>query len=358
MKIDFIIHALSAGGAERVMVNIANHFCKKHYEIKIITFNEGDDYELNNKVQRIKLHHGKVKNHKIRAFQNLFGFYKSKSNRPDVAVSFITHQNLISTLIAKFYNIPIICSEHSNYLSSQSPNWLTKFTRNHIYPRVNYLTVLTKYDYNYYKRTFKNVVVMPNPNSFPIAAKDNTLRLKTILAVGAMNRYKDKGFDSLLKIAAPVLKSNPLWSIKFIGSGQEGIDFLKKLATELKISEQVIFMGFQNEVDRIMRNSSIFVLSSKYEGLPMALMEALSQGMACVAYDCITGPSEMIRNNYNGFLVEDQNKEEMELKIQKLVLSDDLRIIFGENAIDSLDNFSIENIAKKWEELFTRCTNI
>ena len=85
MKIDFISVSLSGGGAERVLTLLANHFVEKGYDVKIITFNEGDAFILDSKINRVKLHHGKITNHKIRSLKNLTSYYYHKNNRPDVS---------------------------------------------------------------------------------------------------------------------------------------------------------------------------------------------------------------------------------------------------------------------------------
>ena len=127
MKINFISDSLRGGGAERVMVLLADHFASKGHTVSILTFNEGDDYELSEKVKRIRLHHGKCKIHRLRSLFNLFGFYKKKDTRPDVIISFNTETNFVSILVSRFYSIRIICSEHTNYL--QKGNYVARFTR-------------------------------------------------------------------------------------------------------------------------------------------------------------------------------------------------------------------------------------
>ena len=200
MRIDFILSSLIGGGAERVLVILANFFAQKSYKVRIITFNDGEAYTLDSNITRIKLHNGKIKNHKIRSLKNLYGFYKNRNNRPDVVISFITQTNFISIIIAKIFRIKIIVSEHNSYLQAQQPKVLTNFTRTFLYPFANYLTVLTKFDIDYYKRKKVKVVVMPNPCSFQSLRKSKLKRQKTILAIGNLDRYHHKGFDNLIKL--------------------------------------------------------------------------------------------------------------------------------------------------------------
>tara|TARA_R110000744_G_scaffold181104_1_gene300210 strand:+ start:3974 stop:5050 length:1077 start_codon:yes stop_codon:yes gene_type:complete len=352
MKIDFISVSLSGGGAERVLTLLANHFVEKGYDVKIITFNEGDAFILDSKINRVKLHHGKITNHKIRSLKNLTSYYYHKNNRPDVIISFLTHINLISILVAKLYRIKIIASEHNSFLRVQDPKFLTHITRTFLYPQANFLTVLTNFDIPYYKKKKINVVVMPNPCTFKIQTDLDLRREKIILAVGSLDRYHHKGFDNLLKLIAPILKNHNDWTLQIVGGGSKGFEHLKKLTFKYNIIDQVQFTGFRKDVNILMQKSEIFILPSRFEGLPMVLLEALSQGLACVAYDCKTGPSDIIEHGKNGILVEDQNIQIMQQELKKLINNPTLRKELRINGVKSLDKFSIENIGKSWEGLF------
>ena len=103
-----------------------------------------------------------------------------------------------------------------------------------------------------------------------------------------------------------------------------------------------------------MKKAEIFILSSRFEGLPMVIMEALSQGMACIAYDCKTGPSDIIVNGTNGLLIEDQNIVAMQESLGLLINNKKLRKELSDNALTSLDRFSMQTIITKWEELFAK----
>jgi len=352
MKIDFISGSLSGGGAERVLAILANYFTDNGHVVRIITFNKGDAYDLDHRVKRIKLHHGKIKNHKIRSLKNLFGLYKKKNNRPNVIISFITHMNLISIIVARLYNIKIIASEHNSHLRIQHPKYLTYITRTILYPMTNYLTVLTSFDIQYYKNKRIKVVVMPNPCSFNSLNKLNTNRKKIILAIGNLDRYHHKGFDNLIELIAPILKSKEDWILKIVGGGEKGLLHLNQLTREYNLSNQVFFTGFRNDVQLLMQESEIFVLPSRFEGLPMVLLEAMSQGLACIAYDCKTGPSDIIEHKKNGLLIEDQNMKAMQYGLTELINDHEYRDELRNKAIQSLNRFSIDNVGAQWEQLF------
>lgn len=350
MKIDFLVNSLVPGGAERVLVILANYFKKKGHDVSIITFNEPEVWKPNEDIRRIRLHHGNIKNHIIRSLKNLIQYYYYKNNRPDVLISFMIQTNLIGILVSRLFGIKIISSEHNNHL--KKTDFVGRFTRNYAYKFSNVLTVLTDFDKNFYEKRKINVHVMPNPCTFKAFQEKERSRSKVILAVGALNRYHHKGFDNLINMIGPILRKNSDWKLKLVGGGEEGTTYLKELALKNNINDKVLFEGFSTKVSEIMRDSEIYIMTSRWEGLPMVLIEAMSQGMVCISYDCITGPSEIIKHNVNGILVEDQNSEQMCLELDALINLPEKRKILAKNAIESLDRFHIENIYNKYLKIF------
>ncbi|WP_299782658.1 glycosyltransferase family 4 protein [uncultured Formosa sp.] len=357
MRIHFIISRLKGGGAERVLTLLATAFAKKeNYNISIITLNDCEDfYLIPSSIERISMDYGSIPNHTIKGIVNLSKFYSKKENRPDLIISFITLTNFITIIVAKLFGIKIIIEEHNSYLRAmQNRRQLTNFTRKHLYKHADLLTVLTSFDVSYYETYNVNVRVMPNPCSFLPLTTQLKAREKTILAVGNLDRYNHKGFDNLIVFIAPILKSNPEWTLKIAGTGDKGFELLTKLVKEHDIEDQVIFTGFVSNISELMQASSIFILSSRFEGLPMVLLEAMSQGMASIAYDCKTGPSDIITNNINGLLIEDQNSEAMQTNLQLLMNDPALRATLAEHAIQSLEKYHIDTIIEQYENEFKK----
>ena len=352
IKIHFLVSSLHGGGAERVLALLANEFDVNNFSVSIITFSQGNAYQINPNIKKIDLHDGNIKNHKIRSWNNLRKYYRKARNRPDVLISFLTHNSAIAITVAKFYSIKVIVSEHNNHLYQESPAWLTNFTRNYLYRFADMVTVLTSYDVDFFKKKGAKVIVMPNPCTFKPITNIPKNRQKQILAIGNLDRYDHKGFDNLIQLIAPILKEFPQWKLQILGSGDIGLKFLKKIVINEGIEDCIEFLGFQDNVQNFMKTSEIFILSSRYEGLPMVLLEAMSQGMACISYDCITGPSEIIQNNVNGLLIENQNQDVMKKELKNLIENDSLRISLQQEAPNRLADCEISTIIKKWENLF------
>lgn len=358
MKIDFIISRIGGGGAERVLSLLVNNLAKrKTYDLTIITlFAEEDKYKLEPSIKRVTLSKNKIiPGHTTRSVIGLTKYYYTKDNRPDLIISFITLTNFIAIIVAKLYSIKIIAQEHNSHLRyMKNRKLLTDITRKYIYKKADLITVLTSFDVDYYEKYGAKVKVMPNPCSFLPIENNTHQREKTILAVGNLNRYHHKGFDNLIELIAPVLKTNPDWILKIAGSGNKGLDHLTNLVKIADLKDQVVFTGFVSNVSKLMQESSIFVLSSRFEGLPMVLLEAMSQGMACIAYDCKTGPSDIISDNINGLLIDDQNKKEMRLKLSGLINNKALRARFSENGLKSLKRYDIGTITNDYEGIFKK----
>jgi len=353
LKIDFLTSGMEAGGAQRVISILADYLVEKGYSIRIITITGPDHYELNPKIARVRLHrHPLFHSITINGFFNLLAFYRKKSNRPDILSSHLDLLGLVSIPNSIIYNIKVIVSEHNNHLAYN--NFAQKFCWDYLYPKADAVTILTEFDKEHFLKKNKNTIVVPNPCPFPIIENAGSKRTKNleIVAVGNLGRYGHKGFDNLLVIAQRVFEKNPEWRLKIVGEGDAGLEFLENKATALGIRDKVIFTGYQSNVREILYNSEIFILSSRFEGLPMVLLEAMSQGVACISYDCVSGPSDIITHNHDGILVEDQNIDAMVSELNKLMSDDALRGRLANNAPQALEKFSIANVGRQWETIF------
>lgn len=352
MKIDFLINKMSGGGAERVVSILANNLAKRGFIIRIITFQGQDNYNLEPSIERIKLHnHPFFQSVVINGFFGLLKFYRKKKNRPDVMSSHINLLGYMTIPIAKIYGLKIIASEHINHISGS--NFAKKFLRSYLYPFADAITILTAFDLDYFTKKKVKVHLIPNPCPFEIVETRNIKEnnSKEIIAIGDLNRYHHKGFDNLIDIAEKVIEKNPEWTFKIVGGGEIGLDILKKEVIKRKLENNVLFTGYRTDIKELLSKCEIFILSSRFEGLPMTLLEAMSQGVCCIAYDCISGPSDVITNQLDGLLIPNQDKQEMIKGIQSLISSAGIREKYANNAPLALEKFSIEQVGNKWVEL-------
>lgn len=359
MKLIFVTGGLISGGAERVMSIITNGLSERGFNISIISKQHVKPfYKLNDSVKVI-YPEGKISYNK--GFKRFFSilivlidiFKILKLEKPDVVIPFSTTTNGSIIIISKLLGIKILASEHNNYkVGLNNPSiW---FIKRLIYKMSDYLTVLTNRDVDeYYGSFIKNVFVMPNPLPLvPLNSQNESQREKIILAVGNVARWNHKGFDNLLSILANI--QNRIAEYKLVIAGGGDPTYLKQICSELNIENKVEFLGEVKDIKHYMQKASVFVLTSRWEGLPMVLIEAMSQGLPCVAYDCFTGPAEIITNGKDGILVNDQNKEDFGQELIYLLNDKDKQLSLSKEAILKVKKYDVNTILDKWEDLLNK----
>lgn len=355
MKLLFFISSLKGGGAERVLSTVCNELAKRGHEVYLATnLNAPVVYDLEKRIHTMQLfpekhlERGTIKRYII--------FYRRlkhivKEVKPDVIVSFMSGLNVHVILSTLGLKIPIIASEHFTFDTKHS---LFKYiSRFHVNKLATKVVLLTQYDYDFLGTRLANKVVIPNPMSYPVFM-GRSVRKKNVLAAGSLDRWKHKGFDNLLKVWSKVSPHFPDWTLEIAGGGKEiNLNYLKKMSEDLKVSQNVSFLGFQSDLKSVFQQTSVFILSSRHEGLPMVLIEAMSQGCACLSFDCVSGPREIINHGVSGMLVENQDLEQMEQALYSLLANEELRERFSENAINDTERFSTSKIVDRWEEILT-----
>ena len=360
-KIFFVIDSLTSGGAERVATVLANELSQRGNTITIISkAHVPPFYKLDPAVELIypKTHIAYFGNKLLKLFSRMKVYWeiynKLKKECPDLVISFSTTTNGSIIPICKFLGIRVIACEHNNYKLGLKSLFI-RFIKRRIYPLTDMLTVLTNRDLNQYYGSFmKNVLVMPNPLSIKPINKRRKLSDKNILVIGNVSKWEQKGFDNLLEIFSEVVKKYPGWKLKIAGGGSS--DYLNDLIRKLDLETNVELLGAVKDIPSLMRKCAVFVLTSRYEGLPMALIEAMSQGMACVAFDCFTGPGDIITHGVDGILVENQNKVKFIESLSVLIEDESLRSRLGENAIETSKKYLPNVIMDRWVNLIDKVT--
>lgn len=359
-SITFIISSLSGGGAERVLSNLANYFSKNNYKVDIVysfVYKDNPSYEIDEKIiihklpSNIVLKSGTFLEGKKNTFL-IIKHLRKKMNElnPDVVVSFMDKTNIYSTLAHLGLKMPLIISERISYDFLQSKVW--RAIRKATYPFSDGMVVLSQYDYEKYsfvkdKKIIFNPIVFDDSLDVSFERKE-----KIILAVGRLD--SQKGFDMLFESISKVdLKG---WKLLVLGEGNERTK-LEHQIDKLNLNDKVILKGRVEDVENYYNKASVFVLSSRYEGFPNALAEAMSFGCACIAFDCKTGPSDIIENDINGYLVKDFNIEILSNKIKQLINDETKRKEFFIESLKIREKLEIKNIAKEWEVYFEELCN-
>jgi glycosyltransferase involved in cell wall biosynthesis len=219
---------------------------------------------------------------------------------------------------------------------------------NFIVPRYDKFVVLTNEDKKQWEGVSKNIIVIPNAISFENSVMSD-LRNKRVIAVGRLDAQK--GFDHLINLWAMVHERCPDWLLNIYGQGPDEF-LLREIIINNNLKDIVrIHQPVKNILDKY-RESSLFVMTSVYEGLPMVMLEAMSVGLPCVSFDFPCGPKDLINDGINGYLVNKNNDEAFVDRITSLMVNYDLRRHFGLNAFYDTQKYSIPNVMLKWKKLF------
>lgn len=355
-NITFIISSLSGGGAERVATNLANYFCHFGFNVHILysfVYEQRPAYALDKRVtiiplpEEIKCETQSYWEGKLNIIRIIRHLRKTINHlNPDIIVSFMAKTNIFAILATVGSGVSLVISERVCHDFLVERTW--RVLRRMLYPFADGLVVLSRYDYEKYKYV-KNKRIIFNPLVLKSAETQfNTGRDRIILAVGRLD--KQKGFDLLLKAASQIDLTG--WKVIILGDGQERENLASEVS-KLNLSKKVIFAGWASNVEDYYKKASVFVLSSRHEGFPNALAEAMAYGCACVAFDCKTGPSDIIRPDVNGLLVENGNVAQLAGAIQKLIDDKHLRSSLAYEAQKISSELSIDSIASSWSDFFS-----
>lgn len=368
MKILFFIRTLAGGGAERVLANLTAELCHRGHEITIAINENGSNYEIEQGVKIIvssqkewyqgrnfckRLHRCLVRN-----WRDFYFTRKTiKIVQPNVIVTFL-QCNMISILI-NHGNIPIVHSEHNAYNRELGyRNYFNRFILNRWYTKV---CVLTPFDKGYANaKGLTNAVVMPNPNTFTSITEDTYSssfpHRNNIMVCGRVSQWSVKGFDTAIKIFSQIAMSNSYDDLDIVGLGDtSSLNYLKNLATSLGVEDRVHFLGKRDDIGELMRTHKLLIMSSRTEGFPMVVTEAMTQGLPCVAFEGI-GSDAIILNELDGIIVR-RDVVVMASAIIRLLNDESRRYSLGLEALKNVERFSAKRVTERWENLFFSITN-
>lgn len=347
---------MSYGGAERVGVMLANGLSVSHSVYLISNTLEEPTYEVKSSVQLLPLF-SSISSKIDKWASTLPNIRKyAKTYRPDVIIGIMETCSLVSKLATIGLGIPIIMTEHNAFERPKNTpltKWqiITKFYINKLYCCV---TILTEADKEFIGLRLKNTVVMPNPLFLTPIIK-SPVKDKIVLAAGRIDDWHCKGFDILLKAWGTIAKQYPDWTLEIAGDGGKvDLELLQKIVRKSEVENQVKFLGYQkNIVDRY-KQSAIFVLSSRYEGFGLVLIEAMSQGCACVACDFKGRQREIIRNDSEGLVCVPNDVDALALAIKKMIDDDMYRQKVQKAAIERSKYYAMDKTIRRWEKLLKR----
>jgi len=358
-----VIHSLQAGGMERVMSELARHFAlKEELDLHLIIY--GMNREIFYEIP------GNITIHKpIFRFNNRFRLYFTIRTlfflrsaitgiRPESVLSFGEYWNSLVLLSTRGLKVPVFVSDRSQ--PDKSLGTFQDKLRQWLYPCASGVILQTEKAKEIYlrKNRSRNIAVIGNPIREISEGTAPVEREKAVLMVGRLIRSKHQ--DQLIEMFSRV--APPDWKLVLVGYdhlGQNNLERLRKLARELQVEESVVFAGKQDQIEKIYLRSAIFAFTSSSEGFPNVIGEAMSAGLPVIAYDCTAGPSEMIVDGFNGYLVPLFDTDDFESKLARLMAEEELRNSMGSNGRESIKRFSREQVCDSFYRfIMTRQNNL
>jgi glycosyltransferase involved in cell wall biosynthesis len=317
-SIAVVINSMSTGGAERVAANLVNEWAAREVEVALITLSgtELDFYAIDPRVRRIALRVAGDSDGVFAAIANnmrrVLALRRTlRSLRPDIALGLMSSTNVLVILACQWLtSIRVIVSEHifpPRNAIGRPWHWLRKIA----YPLADAVALLTVESLEWLRREIPRArgTVIPNAISYPIASGEPVIApdvyvgpdRKLLLAVGRL--AEQKGFDLLLEAFRRVAPMHAEWDLAILGDGPMAAS-LRARREECRLTFRVHIPGRAGNVGDWYERADMYVMSSRYEGFPLSLGEAMAYGCAAVSYDCDTGPRDLIRPGLDGVLVK------------------------------------------------------
>lgn len=355
MNIVFCAGSMGKGGAERVIANLSNIFSVEN-EVSIITTIVGKiEYDLNEKIKYYSLDNSTEKGNFIkRNIQRVKKLNKLiKEINPDIIISFLPEPTYRVMLVNYFRKKKTIISVR-NDPQKEYNSFFKKNLVKLLYSKADGFVFQTDDAKNFFnKKIRERSVVIPNPikNEF-ICERYSGAREKTVVTVGRLSSQKNHKL--LLRGFQKFVSKNNEYVLKIYGDGElkeKLIDYAKSL----NISSNVIFMGNKDNIKNEIYKSAAFVLSSDYEGMPNALMEAMALGIPCISTDCPSGgPRFLFNGEKNGILFDVNSEEGLYEALEKIIENPEIADEISKNGNAFSKNFTNEKIAQSWIEYINK----
>ena len=363
MKIMFFVGSMILkGGTERVISNLANFLCKEN-EVSLVTIVNTDiAYKIDDRVKKYALDKNKTEIKEIQSkslllklkkipkyLSRVFVYRKMKKNiNPDIVVAFLPHACYIALINKIFDKKSVIISVRNDpkvEYNSKIQNKLMKF----LYPKVSGAVFQTDEAKDYFKDIINvETKVIPNPiNTSFVQSSYLDKREKSIVTVGRLEEQKNH--VALIRAFKSIASKYPDYNLIIYGEGSLR-ESLEQLINELQLQNRVFLPGTYNNIKEKIYKASMFVLSSKYEGMPNALMEAMALGIPVIATDCpCGGPKFLIQNNRNGILVKNGDVNQIAEAMSKIIQNPNFARNIGICANEIAEDLSPQKINKEWE---------
>lgn len=374
MKIAFITPSMfMAGGIERVVTLQANYWCEEGHNVVILTHNNSSCssfYQLSPNVQIVYVGEtsafvrrmlaipvvGKVIDILARRKQ-----FKAalRFEAPDIIIStmhgienfFLSYiNNKVPTIgvnhVTTSFRKGVMCSRKVSKMKILLSYYLQLIN----FKRYSAIVALSKSEHMIYQRLGCNSIFVPNPSSFNVCDISSlTERKKRIIMVGRIEYLK--GQDRLIDAWKCLSDLHNYWELMIVGDG-DNYDILCEEVVNSNLSDSLKIVKTTDSVQELMLSSSIFAFSSRNESFGMVILEAFACGLPVVSYDCDNGPRDMVVDNYNGYLIPEDNTIQFANKLRAIMMDNNLRLKLAQGAMETVSKYSINAVMPLWNNVF------
>jgi GalNAc-alpha-(1->4)-GalNAc-alpha-(1->3)-diNAcBac-PP-undecaprenol alpha-1,4-N-acetyl-D-galactosaminyltransferase len=356
---------MNSGGAERVAANLVNAWVARGDIVTLVITYSGQGecfYELDNRVELIYLaERAGIFGRSLRAYWLRFKALRRliRDSRPDAVLSFLINVNIGAILATRGLGQRVIVSERS-YPPARTTDYIYSWLRRKTYPWADRVVMLTSEGLTWLREcipdavgsAIPNAVLYPIPNFEPRLSPDSYVSAgrRLLLAVGRLNDGKQ--FDRLLDAFAALAPKYPLWDLVILGEGEEH-SALEMQCKALNLEGRSFLPGAVGNLGDWYARADLYVMSSRFEGFPNTLVEAMACGCPAVSYDCDTGPRDIIHHERNGLLVDPVgNVTALTRALERLIGDDAERERMSKQAVEVRARYSMPRILAMWDALF------
>ena len=360
-RILFLVSSMQGGGAERVAALLCNHWAQQGFDVTLMpTFSGRGDclYPLGERVRLDYLadHVSSRSGSALNKLQRLFALRRAIRNEaPDVVVSFLPHVNVSAVVAAWGLSVPVVVSERT-YPPAMPLGAVLERLRRWAYPRADAVVVQTEQARDWLARccpkahghVIANPVVFPLPEGEPVVAPSSVInpQRRLVLAVGRLSQ--EKQFEQLIAAFEPLAARFPAWDLVIPGEGPER-ESLERQREDFGLLGRVHLPGRVGNLADWYAQAGVYVMSSRFEGFPNTLAEAMAHGLPAVSFDCDAGPRDIICEGTDGSLVPPEaGATGLAHAVERLIRDDTQRVTMAEAAVAVRGRFSIERIAAEW----------
>ncbi|MEM6781328.1 MAG: glycosyltransferase family 4 protein [Pseudomonadota bacterium] len=354
----FLISDMRGGGAQRVASLLCNAWVERGDQVTLVTYEAEDTesfYALSEKIDQRKLDLVTGSHNVFLAlrsnFKRIMRVQKIiKETQPDVVLCFGAEVTVIGVMAALGLDVKIIGSERTD--PSRYPTGIWGKLRNFAYPKVSKLVVQTNSAAEFCTRFHKDISIIPNPVVLPDLSETSDISKPAGEFISSLGRLsEEKGHDLLIRAFAQIAKDYKDLDLLLIGDGPKRQDY-QDMASDLDIAERVHFAGQSKNPFPVLQHARIFVLPSRFEGFPNALVEAMALGLPCLSTKGTIGAETVIDDGRNGLLVEAEDPDAMAAALRNLLDNAEWAQKLGEAAgHDIPDKLSLDTVLSYWDKV-------